>query len=88
MTIKITFLPADIIIDAEPGEKITEVADRAGVDIPDLCGGNGACGSCKITIKEGNIGDPNDMEQMWGLEKGQRLGCQAVVGDTDLVIEV
>ena len=34
MSVKIKFLPDDVTIEAEPGEPLLEVAERAGIFIP------------------------------------------------------
>ena len=34
MSVCIRFLPDDVTVEAEPGEPLLEVADRAGVCIP------------------------------------------------------
>ena len=85
---KITFLPNNITIDAHPGEAITEAAKRAGIIIPKSCGGVGACSSCKVTIQEGSPREITEIEEMWGLPEGQRLGCQCQVGSSDLTITI
>jgi ferredoxin len=37
MTIAVRFLPDDIIIEAETGELLLDVAKKAGIDIPTGC---------------------------------------------------
>lgn len=86
--INVTFLPSHISVEGEFGEKITDVALKAGLDIPMACGGNCACSTCRIIVKEGSLGGQSDMEEMWGLPDGQRLGCQATLENDDVVIEL
>ena len=52
MSVKIHFLPDDIIIDAEPGEPMLEVAERAGVLIPTGCL-MGSCHACEVELDDG-----------------------------------
>ena len=52
MTVKIKFIPDGITIDAEPGEPILDVADRAGITIPTGCL-MGSCHACEVEIDEG-----------------------------------
>lgn len=51
MTVSICFLPADITIEAEPGEPLLRVAQRAGLAIPTGCL-MGSCHACEVEITE------------------------------------
>ncbi len=48
---KISFLPNNVTIEAEPGESILAVAQRAGVFIPTGCL-MGSCHACEVEIDE------------------------------------
>ena len=52
MSVKIHFLPDDITIDAEPGEPMLHVAERAGVFIPTGCL-MGSCHACEVELDDG-----------------------------------
>ena len=52
MTVKVRFFPDDIIIEAQPGEPILEVAQRAGVFIPTGCL-MGSCHACEVELGDG-----------------------------------
>ncbi len=52
MSVKITFLPDEIEIQAEPGESILEVAQKAGVFIPTGCL-MGSCHACEVELDDG-----------------------------------
>ena len=52
MSVQVRFLPDDIIIEAEPGEPILEVAERAGVFIPTGCL-MGSCHACEVELDGG-----------------------------------
>ena len=52
MSIKIHFLPDDVTIDAEAGEPMLEVAERAGVCIPTGCL-MGSCHACEVELDDG-----------------------------------
>ncbi|HEY9747078.1 MAG TPA: 2Fe-2S iron-sulfur cluster-binding protein [Allocoleopsis sp.] len=52
MSVSIRFLPDDVTVEAEPGESLLEVADRAGVDIPTGCL-MGSCHACEVEIDDG-----------------------------------
>lgn len=51
---KIHFLPDDISVDAQPGEPLLDVAERAGVVIPTGCL-MGSCHACEVEIDEGHL---------------------------------
>ncbi len=53
MNVKIHFLPDDITIDAEPGEPMLQVAERAGVFIPTGCL-MGSCHACEVELGDGS----------------------------------
>ncbi|MDP8965398.1 MAG: (2Fe-2S)-binding protein [Cyanobacteriota bacterium] len=52
MSVNIRFLPDDVTIDAEVGEPMLQVAERAGVFIPTGCL-MGSCHACEVEIEEG-----------------------------------
>lgn len=52
MTVQVHFLPDDIIIEAEAGEPILDVADRAGLFIPTGCM-MGSCHACEVELEDG-----------------------------------
>jgi ferredoxin len=52
MSIKINFLPDDVTIDAEAGESMLAVAERAGVYIPTGCL-MGSCHACEVELDDG-----------------------------------
>ena len=54
MSIKVHFLPDDITVDAEVGEPLLDVADRAGVLIPTGCL-MGSCHACTVELEGGDI---------------------------------
>ena len=53
MSINVLFLPDEITIQAEPGELILDVAERAGLFIPTGCL-MGSCHACEVEIEEDN----------------------------------
>jgi len=50
MSVSVLFLPDRITVTAEPGERLLNVAERAGVSIPTCCL-KGACYVCKVEIE-------------------------------------
>ncbi len=77
-------------IDLEPVGKRTKIpagsslltaAQSAGVELVSLCGGIGACDSCKVRLIEGELSEPTLTEAAElteaELDSGMRLACQA-----------
>jgi ferredoxin len=52
MSVRIQFLPDDVTVDAEVGEPLLQVADRAGVSIPTGCL-MGSCHACEVELDNG-----------------------------------
>lgn len=52
MSVSILFLPDDVKINAEVGEPLLQVAERAGVFIPTGCL-MGSCHACEVEISDG-----------------------------------
>lgn len=52
MSIKVCFLPDNITVEAEPGEPILQVAERAGVFIATGCL-MGSCHACEVELDNG-----------------------------------
>jgi ferredoxin len=53
MSVRIRFLPDDVTIEAEVGEPLLQVADRAGLSIPTGCL-MGSCHACEVEIENGD----------------------------------
>ncbi|GAB4477210.1 MAG: 2Fe-2S iron-sulfur cluster binding domain-containing protein [Elainellaceae cyanobacterium] len=49
MSVEIHFLPDDVTVQADPGEPLLEVAERAGVMIPTGCL-MGSCHACEVEV--------------------------------------
>lgn len=87
--------PEGAVVEAEPGESILDAALRNGVDIEHACEKSCACTTCHVIVREGydSLESPDELEddyldKAWGLEPESRLSCQAIVSDTDLVVEL
>jgi 2Fe-2S ferredoxin len=98
---KVTFLPHEEIcptgktVEAKPGITICDLALASGIELEHACEKSCACTTCHVIVREGfdSLADAEDEEEdmldkAWGLEPESRLGCQAKVGDTDLVVEI
>jgi 2Fe-2S ferredoxin len=92
---RVTFEPAGRSAEVAPGTTILDAADAAGVELPSNCGGVCACTTCHVWIEagEGSLSDIEEREddklqEADGLSHRSRLGCQARIGEEDVVVRV
>jgi uncharacterized 2Fe-2S/4Fe-4S cluster protein (DUF4445 family) len=87
---KVKFLPDEIAVDVEPGRTLMEAAEKAGVHIDNLCGGEGVCGRCRVKIDNPGIRANKHSISLLSKEEiteGYVLACQTKVNaDTEVVI--
>ncbi len=102
---KVTFLPANITVEFDPDTlpysehgkplSILDIALNYGIQLEHACGGNCACTTCHVIVKnatDGNLSELEDdeadrLDGAAGLTLHSRLGCQcAVLGD--VVVEI
>ncbi len=85
---RIRFLPIDRVAPAAEGDNLLEIAMKAGVHINASCGGNGACGKCKVRIAEGSVASsPHRCLSDDEYGKGFRLACSSTV-NAGAVVEI
>jgi 2Fe-2S ferredoxin len=102
---KVTFLPADVSYEFETGklpygehgkpESLLDIAQHFGFQLEHACGGNNACTTCHVIVKnntDGNLTEIDDdeadrLDTAPGLTLHSRLGCQCVVTG-DVVVEI
>jgi uncharacterized 2Fe-2S/4Fe-4S cluster protein (DUF4445 family) len=66
------------------GKTLLSIAIDMELTISHVCGGDGACGTCRIEVVEGwdNLTAPTPDETYKELEAPHRLSCQAkLIGD-------
>lgn len=87
--------PEGAVLEAEPGTSICDVLLDNAIDIEHACEKSCACTTCHVVIREGfeSLDEADDIEEdlldkAWGLEPTSRLSCQALVGETPLVVEI
>jgi len=87
--------PDGAAIEAPAGETVLDIALKNGISIPHACEKSCACTTCHLVIREGfdSLDESDDLEddmldKAWGLEPESRLGCQAIIIDEDLVVEI
>ena len=79
---KVTFLPDKKVIEVDEGALLLEAAEKAGVYLNSLCGGEGVCGKCRVQIIKGNAkvdGHSVAFFTKEEIEKGYVLACQTPV---------
>jgi 2Fe-2S ferredoxin len=89
------YCPQGAEIQAQPGDSICEALLENDIPIEHACEMSCACTTCHVVVRQGydslNEADENEedlLDRAWGLEPQSRLSCQAIVGQTDLVIEI
>ncbi|HLU66424.1 MAG TPA: 2Fe-2S iron-sulfur cluster-binding protein [Kofleriaceae bacterium] len=99
---KIRYVNADgrggeITIEAEPGTSILHAAESVDPEprVGSACGGNCACSTCHVWILEGedSLSPKEDAEEdrldmAFDVRPESRLGCQALLGEEDVVVEI
>ncbi len=87
--------PEGAVIEAAPGESICEALLENEIEIEHACEMSCACTTCHVIVREGyeSLEPPDELEEdmldkAWGLTPTSRLSCQAIVGETPLVIEI
>jgi 2Fe-2S ferredoxin len=98
---KIVFLPHPnicpdgAVVEASAGTSILDAGLAHGIEIEHACEKSCACTTCHVYVREGSesLAEPRENEEdyldkAWGLEPDSRLSCQAIVADSDLVVEI
>jgi 2Fe-2S ferredoxin len=87
--------PDGAVVEAEKGETVLNVALKNNIGIEHACEKVCACTTCHVIIREGfdSLAEGDELEEdmldrAWGLEPDSRLGCQAIVADENLVVEI
>lgn len=103
-TVRVTFLPAGETFEFDPGTlpykghgkpgSLLDVAENFGFHLEHACGGNCACTTCHVVVKQGmgNLSEMEDdeadrLDMAADLQLTSRLGCQCVV-QGDVTVEI
>ena len=89
---KIIFIEPDgkeVIVDAENGLSLLEVAHNNGISLEGACEGSLACSTCHVIVEKEffeKLPEPSEEEEdmldlAWGLTHTSRLGCQIIIND-------
>jgi len=84
-----------LTVECKRGTSILDAAEECGARVGHACGGNLACSTCHVWVEQGLDSLPevaekeNDiMDKAFDVRAESRLGCQARLGDADLVVEI
>ncbi len=87
--------PEGAVIEAKSGVSICDNLLDHDIEIEHACDKQCACTTCHVIVREGydSLEPPKEKEEdlldrAWGLEPNSRLSCQAMVEQTDLVVEI
>ena len=87
--------PDGAVIEADAGQSICEALLANDIELDHACEMSCACTTCHVIVREGfsSLEPAEDTEEdlldkAWGLEPNSRLGCQAIVRSTPLVVEI
>ncbi|OGO19920.1 MAG: hypothetical protein A2144_12800 [Chloroflexi bacterium RBG_16_50_9] len=81
---KVTFLPGNEEVEVDEGLTLFEAAEKAGVYINSLCGGQGLCGECRLQVVKGKAKADKHAIGFFSKEEvlnGYVLACQTKVED-------
>jgi uncharacterized 2Fe-2S/4Fe-4S cluster protein (DUF4445 family) len=81
---KVTFLPDNKEVEVEESTSLLEAAEKAGVYINSLCGGQGLCGECRLQVVRGNAKADKHAIGFFAKEEvlnGYVLACQTKIKD-------
>jgi uncharacterized 2Fe-2S/4Fe-4S cluster protein (DUF4445 family) len=79
---EVKFLPDEKTVQVEAGATLMEAAEKAGVHVNNLCGGEGACGRCRVKVTNGKMrADKHSISLLSKQEitEGYVLACQTRV---------
>ncbi len=79
---RVTFLPDTKKVEVTEGTTLIEAAEKAGVYLNSLCGGEGVCGKCRVQVMKEKVKiDQNSIAFFTKdeIEKGYVLACQTPV---------
>lgn len=87
--------PEGIVIQGKTGVSVCNTLLQNDIEIEHACEMSNACTTCHVYIREGfdSLAESDEIEddmldKAWGLDPESRLSCQAIIADTDLVIEI
>ncbi|MBI5379665.1 MAG: 2Fe-2S iron-sulfur cluster binding domain-containing protein [Nitrospirae bacterium] len=93
-TYTVTFVNLGKTVKAREGQSILDVALEHEIPLEHNCGGNCACSTCHVIVREGmkhlspmQEEEEDQLDEAEGLTLISRLGCQAKIRG-DIVVEI
>ncbi|MBA2689853.1 MAG: ISC system 2Fe-2S type ferredoxin [Burkholderiales bacterium] len=87
--------PEGAQFEASTGVSICDNLLKKGIEIEHACEKSCACTTCHVIVRQGlDSLEPAEekeedlLDKAWGLEPQSRLSCQAIVQNTDLIIDI
>ena len=81
----VEFLPARARVEVPAGTALLDAAAAAGVHIAAPCGGEGACGECRVRVEAGSVEHGGGCLRPADLAEGWVLACSSrVAGDVTI----
>ncbi len=87
--------PQGAVLEAKAGQSVCDVLLANDIAIEHACEQSCACTTCHVLVREGfaslNASEEDEddlLDKAWGLEACSRLSCQAMVAQTNLVLEI
>jgi 2Fe-2S ferredoxin len=87
--------PEGRTFDGRTGTSLLDNLLDQGLDVEHACEKSCACTTCHVIVREGFDSLPEATEdeedlldRAWGLTSVSRLSCQAIVDETNLVVEI
>jgi ferredoxin len=86
---RVNFVDEGKAADFPTGRTLLSIAEEMSVRVSHVCGGDGACGTCRIEVLEGwdHLTPPTPDETYKELEPPYRLSCQAKLTG-DVIVKV
>ena len=89
------YCPDGASFEVAEGTNLCQSLLDHGVCIEHACDMSAACTTCHVIVREGfdslNEQDESEedlLDRAWGLEPNSRLSCQAILAQTDVVVEI
>ena len=85
--VHVRFLPDNVTVEVERGATVLAAAQKCGVYINSICGGDGICGKCRVILHSGEIDpEPTKLLTRREIRSDYILACLSRV-KSDVVIE-
>ncbi|HZT44450.1 MAG TPA: 2Fe-2S iron-sulfur cluster-binding protein [Chthonomonadaceae bacterium] len=86
-------MPQNRTVSAQEGDTLLDAALQHGIPLEHECGGNCACTTCHVIVREGgeNLSPMEEVEAdrlstAEGLTPASRLACQAILRGGDVMV--